>query len=81
MRETQHFATNCLVAATAFGLGAAFMYYYDPVSGRRRRAITREKTVSAANEAIESAESTARDLRNRGQGVLAEVKSAVTPEK
>jgi hypothetical protein len=26
-------------------------------------------------------ESTARDLRNRGQGVLAEVKSAVTPEK
>jgi hypothetical protein len=81
MKEHQIFGTNCLVAATAFGLGAAFMYFYDPVSGRRRRAITRDKAVSAANEAIESAESTARDLRNRGQGVLAEVKSAVTPEK
>jgi hypothetical protein len=81
MRETQHFATNCLVAATAFGLGAALMYFYDPANGRRRRATVRDKTVSGANEAIESVESTARDLRNRGQGVLAEVKSAVTPEK
>jgi uncharacterized membrane protein len=54
-------------------IGAAAMYLLDPESGNRRRALVRDKAVHAAHRATDAAETTARDLRNRTQGVVAMV--------
>jgi hypothetical protein len=41
------------------------MYIFDPVSGRRRRTLARDKLVRLRNEAREAAQVTALDLKNR----------------
>lgn len=58
------------------GIGALAMYFFDPVSGRRRRALVRDKMTHYRREATQYAESTAQDLRNRAQGLVAEAKGA-----
>jgi hypothetical protein len=55
----------------AFAIGALAIYFFDPVSGRRRRARLRERLV---HEVGDYAEGTARDMRNRAQGVVAETR-------
>ena len=61
----------------AFGIGALAMYFFDPVSGRRRRALLRDQLVHARHEIGEYAEGTAQDLRNRAYGLVAEAKGAL----
>lgn len=61
----------------AFGVGAALMYFFDPVSGKRRRALLRDQLVHARHEIGDYAEGSAKDLRNRTQGAVAEVKGMV----
>jgi len=56
------------------------MYLLDPDRGRRRRALIRGKIEHATNEAEELAGKTSRDLRNRAQGVMAEIESSFTDE-
>lgn len=56
----------------ALGIGALAMYFLDPVSGPRRRALLRDKMTHYRREATQYAESTAKDLRNRAQGLVAE---------
>jgi uncharacterized membrane protein len=58
----------------AFGLGVALMYFLDPGRGARRRAIVRDKVVHLAHKTGDAAETTGRDLRNRAQGLAAEVR-------
>jgi hypothetical protein len=60
---------------TGMAVGAGLMYVFDPQAGRRRRALTRDKLTSWANDAQELAEKKARHLANRGQGVVAEARS------
>jgi hypothetical protein len=74
----RYLTTTCAVALAAFGLGAAIMYILDPESGRRRRAIARDRTVSAANDTAEAIGDAARDLRNRAHGTAAEVKGVLS---
>ena len=62
---------------TALGLGALAMYYFDPVSGNRRRALLRDKLVHYRKEAREYAGGTYKDLRNRAHGAVAEARSAI----
>lgn len=62
----------CGVAA-----GAALMYFLDPDRGRTRRALLRDKVVGLSNDLGDAAAGTARDLRNRAQGVIAEAGSAL----
>jgi gas vesicle protein len=78
MRYGRNIAAPAAAAAAGFLAGAAFMYIFDPESGKRRRALVLEKAASKANEAIEGAKSTARDLGNRAQGVAAEARGAVS---
>lgn len=52
-------------------LGAAAMYYLDPRSGRRRRALVRDRLAHLAHEAEHSAERLGRDLGNRARGTVA----------
>jgi len=64
------------VAAAA----AVATYFFDPDSGRRRRALLRDKFAWLRDEAgdvREAAEGRAEDLRNRTTGVLHETRSAV----
>ena len=61
----------------AFGIGALAMYYLDPVSGKRRRALLRDQMTHYRKEAREYATGATRDLRNRASGAVAEARSAV----
>lgn len=49
----------------AFAIGALAMYFLDPVSGRRRRALLRDQLAHARNE------------RNRAHGLVAEARRTV----
>ncbi|MFZ9887460.1 MAG: SRPBCC family protein [Myxococcota bacterium] len=64
-------------AALAFGLagittGAALMYIYDPASGRRRRAIAKDKVRRKAHDVTKLAEKAAKDAQKRARGAVAE---------
>jgi len=60
---------------TGIGLGAGAMFLLDPARGGRRRALIRDKAVSLTNTSREALDKTARDLRNRATGVIAETKA------
>ena len=64
--------TYLTTLASGLGLGAALMYLTDPQRGRRRRALVRDQFVSLASQAGHAVGPTARDIRNRTQGLLAE---------
>ena len=63
--------------ATGLALGVLGMFMFDPKEGRRRRALARDKIVRYGNEAADYATGTAKDLRNRAQGMAAEARSAM----
>jgi uncharacterized membrane protein len=58
-------------------LAATATYFFDPVSGRRRRARAREKVASTVNELQSAAGTAARDLAHRGQGMVARTRAAM----
>jgi len=64
-----------MVLLSGIGLGAAFMYMFDPDRGRRRRALVRDKFRRVANKAPDAIDVTSRDLKNRARGLAAEVGS------
>ena len=66
-----------LALARGIALGAGLMYMLDPVSGRRRRAIIRDKAVGAMYDAEEFLEGAAEDLGNRARGLAAETISTM----
>lgn len=74
-------AAVAIAAAGVAGVvaGGALMYLLDPDRGRRRRARVRDKTVHYAHEAADGTGRTARDVRNRGRGLVARAGSAVRP--
>lgn len=64
--------TNLTTLLSGMGLGAALMYLTDPERGNRRRALVRDQFASLANQTEEAIGPTARDIRNRAQGLVAE---------
>jgi uncharacterized membrane protein len=62
------------------GLGTTLMYLLDPQQGRRRRAQLRDRAVRTRHVLQESAEVTARDVRNRARGTAAEVRGRMKRE-
>jgi osmotically-inducible protein OsmY len=60
---------------TAAGIGAGFMYLFDPDSGKRRRAEIRDKAKHMNRVAIQAVGKTERDLRNHLRGAVAEISS------
>lgn len=63
--------------ATAFAAGAAAMYYLDPLVGRRRRALVRDKGVSAGHDLEQFARAKSRRATDKFHGVVAETKAAL----
>jgi osmotically-inducible protein OsmY len=66
---------------TGSALGAGLMYLLDPISGKRRRAFTRDQMTHLAKETDRLVGQTGRDLRNRYEGVVAEAKRFWTHEE
>src|SRR5262245_21416168 len=62
------------------GIDAAVMYVIDPERGRRRRALARDKLVSAITRADDAIAATARDLANRARGIAAETRNRFSRE-
>ena len=63
------------------GVGALCMYYFDPVSGRRRRELLRDRLAHAKREIDDYAEGKSRDLRHRAEGIGAETRSMMEPQR
>ena len=61
-----------------FGGGLALMYFYDPDEGRRRRTLLRDQLAKWTRISRQTAEGTAKDVRNRTVGVMHEARKAVT---
>jgi gas vesicle protein len=76
--DSNEAAKIALAAIAGAAVGALAMYIFDPDSGRRRRALARDKAVRYANETAESVQTTARDLRNRATGLAHEAAGAVS---
>jgi uncharacterized membrane protein len=64
--------------AVGFGAGAAFMYFFDPNLGRRRRAVLFDKIQSVSHDFLDELDKARRDLVNRAHGMLAAAKSSFT---
>ncbi len=72
-----------LTFGAGLGLGSGIMFLLDPDRGKRRRALLRDKCVSAARKTGEGMEVTARDLRNRTHGIITDLQSrfsSATPD-
>jgi hypothetical protein len=67
-----------LTFGAGLGLGTGLMFLLDPDRGKRRRALLRDKCVWSARKTGEAAQVTARDLRNRAQGIASSVQSRFT---
>lgn len=59
------------------GLGAGLVYLLDPHSGKRRRAVARDKAKHVWRASEKAVEKTSRDLGNRARGFMASVKPAI----
>lgn len=64
-----------LAFGTGVGLGTGLMFLLDPNQGKRRRALLRDKCYWAARKTTEGMGVTARDLRNRSQGMVSDMQS------
>ena len=63
------------------GVGAALMYFFDPDRGTRRRGLVRDQIVHALNKTGDALDTTARDLRNRARGAVAETRARFQGEE
>lgn len=62
-----------LIAGVCLGAGA--MYLLDPRAGRRRRAMIRDKTIHNVKRTGHAIDVSARDLKHRTEGLVAETRS------
>lgn len=69
-----------LTFGAGLGLGTGLMFLLDPDRGKRRRALLRDKCVWSARKTGEAAQVTARDIRNRAQGIASSIQSSFNSE-
>ena len=69
-----------LKIAVAFAAGAALMYYLDPIAGRRRRALVRDKRRAAAHDVEAYVENRAKHAADRMRGAVARTRGAMSSE-
>jgi BON domain-containing protein len=70
-----------LTFGAGLGLGTGLMFLLDPDRGKRRRAMLRDKCAWSARKTGEAAQVTARDIRNRAQGIASTVRSRFRSEQ
>ena len=64
--------------AAAFAAGAALMYYLDPVAGRRRRALVRDRGLSVGHDAEHFARAKSKHVVDRAQGLVARARAGLS---
>jgi hyperosmotically inducible periplasmic protein len=74
------YAAGPLALILGLSLGAALMYFLDPDSGRRRRALVREKSAHYAREARHRQAGLLRHAGNRARGAAASVRHRLRPD-
>jgi hypothetical protein len=79
MKPMTDYSKFTVAGLVGFGLGALAMFVFDPVSGRRRRALARDKATAAAHDLADATTSKARDLQNRAKGLAHHAVSNVIP--
>jgi hypothetical protein len=83
-KQSPDYLTISLVAAGCCALGAAAMFMSDPVAGRRRRALVRDKTYRTVHRTTGAvaggAFSAANYASGRARGVAARAKSMVSSQ-
>lgn len=72
-------SSTCIVGGIA--VGAAAMYLLDPRSGRRRRALVRDRLVHYLNVTETALGRLFHDAGNRTQGTVARTRRLLTPEE
>ena len=72
--------TPTLWLIAGLGLGWGLGQVLDPARGRRRRAMVRDKLVSAAHAVGDAVDTTSRDVGNRTRGVVAELRARRSTE-
>jgi osmotically-inducible protein OsmY len=65
----------------AFAAGAALMYYLDPRSGRRRRALVRDKGVAAGHDLARLARGKVKRASDRLHGAAARTRARMRREQ
>ena len=63
------------------GLGAGLMYLSDPVMGKRRRALARDKLVRARHGIDGALDVTTRDVTNRTRGLWSEIMACFSSDE
>src|SRR5687768_11764203 len=71
---------SSLAWISGLAVGAAAMYFFDPRSGRRRRAVARDQLLHALHAAEGSVERLAHDAGNRARGTAARTRRLVPAE-
>lgn len=66
--------------AVAFGAGALVMYLFDPVTGRRRRALAQDQAVAAGHDAERLARAKAKRAVDHVRGAAAEARARSSAE-
>lgn len=72
---TEEYAMGLIRFATAVAAGAFAMYMLDPEKGPSRRALVRDKALSAGHDAQRLARGASRHTANQLRGAAAEVRS------
>jgi hypothetical protein len=67
--------SRAFLAGAALGASAAFIF--DPDRGRRRRALARDKAISASRLTRDAIDTTVRDASNRARGIAAATRGRV----
>ncbi len=71
--------TAVLRLIAGIAAGATAMYLLDPVSGRRRRTVTRDQGAAACRKATRLAAGKSRQMADRTKGALAKARGRIIP--
>src|SRR5687767_6221214 len=76
-------STNSAIwgAIAGFGAGALTMYFLDPDTGARRRALVGDQLIKGRRKLNRAARITKEDLANRGRGMMIEAKNRLTDQE
>ena len=71
---------SLLRLATVFAAGVATMYYLDPQTGRRRRALARDKSAAVGHDVKEAARSKTKRAVDHARGAAARTRAQLSNE-
>ena len=62
-------------------IGTALMFIFDPVSGRRRRTLAKDKLTKYKNKTLDYGDKKSRHITNRAKGIMSETSHTLDSQK